>query len=41
MSGDWRQVCSMSWAGSDAQVVCRQLGYNGDNRKSVMKCTSG
>ena len=33
MSDHWTQVCYMGWAGSDAHVVCRQLGYTGLNGK--------
>ncbi len=36
--GEWRSICANSWTHPDAQVACRQFGFNGRELRCYIVC---
>lgn len=39
--GQWITLCDTNWSGSEAQVVCKQLGYSHQGSLDLVQTCSG
>ena len=37
VNGEWSAICSSGWDEREAEVVCRQLGYNFSCKRAIVK----
>ena len=37
-NGVWGSVCNHGWSNVNAAIVCRQLGFQGESKQTIMCC---